>query len=205
MVDAAALISWVRTSKRSSVLSGAVAPAFGSSRGEQCRVKQPRAETIAMIARRDEHVTHAMNVAKFERFFRASAGLDIDKSDIKRYSDFVHRKVHHLLMRGEALAKAAGSPIIEPFNLPITKGLQECIHAFKKLDLLIELKPILEYLALQPQLDLAYSDETEAMLPEIVGGLSIALAHTFKIVDPDSKNPASEHWERSFRIFDLLV
>jgi Domain of unknown function (DUF1931) len=54
-------------------------------------------------------------------------------------------------------------------------------------------------------LDFAYSDETRARLPEIAGGISVALAHTFKIIDPDVKNPASKEWERSQRIFDLLL
>jgi Domain of unknown function (DUF1931) len=56
-----------------------------------------------------------------------------------------------------------------------------------------------------PPLDLACSVETEARLPEIAGALSLALARTFKIIDPDFKNPQSERWERSFRIFDLLL
>jgi hypothetical protein len=38
-----------------------------------------------------------------------------------------------------------------------------------------------------------------------VGGLSVALARTFKVLDPDLKNPSSRHWERAFRIFDLLL
>ena len=54
-------------------------------------------------------------------------------------------------------------------------------------------------------LDLAYGVETETLLPDVAGGLSIALARTFKIIDPALKNPQSEHWERSFRIFDLLL
>jgi hypothetical protein len=29
----------------------------------------------------------AMSIAKSERFFRVAAGLDVDKSDLKRYSD----------------------------------------------------------------------------------------------------------------------
>ena len=32
-----------------------------------------------------------------------------------------------------------------------------------------------------------------------------ALARTFKIIDGDLKHPHSEHWQRSFRIFDLLL
>ena len=57
----------------------------------------------------------------------------------------------------------------------------------------------------QPPLDLAYGVETEARLPEVAGGLSLALARTFKIIDPDLKNPQSLHWKRSFRIFSLLL
>jgi hypothetical protein len=52
---------------------------------------------------------------------------------------------------------------------------------------------------------LAYSVETEAQLPGIVGGLSVALARTFKIIDPDLKNPQTMHWERASNIFDLLL
>ena len=48
--------------------------------------------------------------AEFERLFRAAAGLDVDKRDLKRYGDFVNRKVYDLLIRGEATAKANGPP-----------------------------------------------------------------------------------------------
>ena len=64
-----------------------------------------------------------MGIAKFERFFRLAAGLDVDKSDLKRYSDFVNQKIYDLLLRGQAAAKANGRVIIEPFDPPITKGL----------------------------------------------------------------------------------
>jgi Domain of unknown function (DUF1931) len=148
---------------------------------------------------------HLVGVSKFERLFRRAAGLDVDKADLKRYSDFVNRKIYDLLIRGEAAAKANGRDVIEPFDLPITKGLQESIHEFRKLDEELKVEPILEHLTAQPPLDLAYGVETEARLPEVAGGLSLALARTFKIIDPDLKNPQSEHWERSFRIFDLLL
>ena len=149
--------------------------------------------------------THAMSVARFERFFRMAASLNVDKQDLKRYSDFINQKVYDLLLRGEATARANGRLIIEPFDLPITKGLQESIHAFKSIDEQIELRPILERLTAQPPLDLAYGEDTEARLPEVVGGLSVALARAFKIIDGDLKNPQTEHWQRCFRIFDLLM
>jgi Domain of unknown function (DUF1931) len=149
--------------------------------------------------------THVMGVARFERFFRITAGIDVDKQDLKRYSDFVNEKIYDLLIRGEAAAKANGRDIIQPFDLPITKGLQESIHEFKHIDEPIELAPILDQLTALPPLDLDYSYETEGRLPQIAGGLSVALARTFKIIDPDVKNPNAEHWERSFRIFGLLL
>src|ERR1700730_10511658 len=125
-----------------------------------------------------------MAVAKFERFFRSAAGLEVDKSDLKRYSDFVNDKIYDLLLRAQAAAKANGRDIIEPHALPITKGLQERIHEFRRIDEQIELQPILDHLAARPPLDLAYSEETEARFPAIAGGISVALAHSFKVIDP---------------------
>ena len=146
-----------------------------------------------------------MAIARFERFFRVAAGLDVDKSDLKRYADFVNQKLYDLLLRGQAAAKANRRDVIEPFDLPVTKGLQESIHYFRKIDETIELEPILQHLATLPALDLAYSFEVESKLPEIVGGLSVALAQTFKIIDPKVKNPASPEWERAFAVFNLLL
>jgi hypothetical protein len=56
-----------------------------------------------------------------------------------------------------------------------------------------------------PLLDLAYAKETEAALPAIAGGVSVALARSFKILSAGLKNPMTEDWERAFRLFDLLI
>jgi uncharacterized protein DUF1931 len=144
-------------------------------------------------------------IARFERFFRSVAGLDVDKSDLRRYSDFVNDKLYDLLLRAQAAAKANGRDVIEPHDLPITKGLQERIHEFRTLDEEIELQPILDHLAARPPLDLAYGEEAEARLPAIAGGISVALARTFKVIDPELKNPQTRHWEMALRIFDLLL
>jgi hypothetical protein len=94
---------------------------------------------------------HVMSVAKFERFFRRAAGLDVDKHDLKRYGDFINHKIYDLMLRAQANAKANGRTIIEPFDLPITKGLQESIHAFRSIDEEIELEPVLDYLTARPR------------------------------------------------------
>lgn len=146
-----------------------------------------------------------MAVHRFERFFRSAGGLDVDKEDLKRYSDFILDKTYDMLVIAQATAKANGRDVIEKADLPVTKGLQECVHDFRKLDEDIELAPILERIAAVPPLDVTVSEEATHHLPHVVGGLSVALARTFKILDPQVKNPQTSHWERSFRVFELLL
>jgi hypothetical protein len=142
---------------------------------------------------------------QIEHFFRVVAGLNVDKEDVKRYYGFVDQKIADLLLMAQRTAKANDRIRVEPRDLPITKGLQESIHAFKALDLDIGLERVLDQAVPEPQLDLAYSDEIEAYLPAIAGGLSLAVARAFKIIDPQTKHPATQHWERAFQIFDLLL
>jgi hypothetical protein len=39
----------------------------------------------------------------------------------------------------------------------------------------------------------------------VVGGLSVALARSFKIVDPTLRHPQTKHWDMAFALFDLLL
>ena len=144
-------------------------------------------------------------VARFQRLFRAAAGVDVDKNDLKRYDDFIDRKIYDLLLIGQAHAKANARDVIQPSDLPVTKGLQESIHAFRRLDEEIELRPILEELAKRPPLDLAVAEETEQALPEIAGGLTLALARAFTIIEPERRNPQTDQWVRVTALFDLLL
>lgn len=146
-----------------------------------------------------------MSVAHFEHFFREAANLDVDKTDLKRYQAFVREKIADLLTIAETRASADDRDVIESRDLPITKGLQESIHRFRKLDVGAEVRPMLEEIATRPQLDLAVAIDVDAELPEVAGGLSLALGQTFGIIDPNVRNPATEHWERAFRVFDLLL
>ncbi len=158
--------------------------------------RRPQPEVTAMPV---------MSIARFERFFRAAAGLDVHKNDLKRYNDFVDAKLYDLLTVAQATAKANGRDVIQTSDLPITKGLQESIHRFRKIDQEVELKPILEQLATHPALDRTPDEETEATYPDIIGGLSLALAQSFKILHPDLKNPQTQHWDEARAVFDLLL
>jgi len=63
-----------------------------------------------------------MKVAEFEKLFRLAAGLDVDKDDLKRLSDFLRNKIHDLLVVAERNAKHnAGDILFEP-DLPITRA-----------------------------------------------------------------------------------
>lgn len=148
---------------------------------------------------------HVQGTHQIEHFFRAAAELEVDKEDIKRYYEFVDRKIADLLLVAQHTAKSNERITVEPRDLPITKGLQESIHAFEQLDLDIGLEGILDKAVPEPQIDLPYSDETEAKLPAVAGGLSLALARTFKIIDPQVKHPATQMWERAFELFNLLL
>jgi hypothetical protein len=150
-----------------------------------------------------------MGVSEFERFFREAASLDVDKDDLRRYDDFVNRKIYDLLLIGQTKAKANGHDVIEDWDLPVTKGLQETIHDFREMDEAAQVRSILEQLVALPELpptrlNMTYSEELERRLPEIAGGLSLGLVRTFKILDPKLKNPQTEQWESAFRIFDSL-
>ncbi|MEV6036851.1 DUF1931 family protein [Nonomuraea sp. NPDC052116] len=144
-------------------------------------------------------------VSRFEHFFRAAAGLDVDKSDLKRYSDFINRKLYDMLVVAEAAAKSNRRDIIQPWDLPITKGLQESMHDFRDLDEELDLASILADLAALPPLDLSLGEEAEARLPAVAGGLSVALARAIRTIEPDRKNPGSKEWTRTIRVFDLLL
>jgi hypothetical protein len=146
-----------------------------------------------------------MGVAKFQRFFRAAAGLNVDKNDLKRYNDFVNQKLYDLCLLGRNAAMANARDVMQVSDLPITKGLQESIHAFDELEEEIEVEPILEHILAQPPLEVELSEETKHKLPWVAGGVSVALARTFKVIEPDEKNPGTSEWERVFRIFDLLL
>jgi hypothetical protein len=146
-----------------------------------------------------------MAIPKFERFFRVAAGIDVDKSDLRRFSDFVFNQIYEMLIMGQARANANDRDVLQSWDLSITRGLQERMHEFEKIDEEIDVAPILEHMAARPQLDVTLAVDTEARLPEVAGGLSVALGRSFKIIDTRLTNPSSEHWERAFRLFELLI
>ncbi len=131
--------------------------------------------------------------------------MRVDKDDLKRYSDFLNRKLNDMLVTAQATASANLRDIIVPADLPITKGLQQCMHEFQKLDTDIGLLSLLAEMEVVPPTDLALSEEAKTSLPQVAGGLSMALARTIRILDPGRKAAHSADWEEAFGVMDLLI
>lgn len=144
-------------------------------------------------------------IPELERFFRSVGGVDVDKDDLRRFREFVDEKVDDIAIAGRNSAKWNGRDIIAPQDLPITKGLQEQMREFDHVDVADEIRDLLRSSVRRPPDDVTFSEETEDLLAEVFGGLSVALARLFRIIDPEVTNPSTEHWERSFEVFRLLT
>lgn len=52
---------------------------------------------------------------------------------------------------------------------------------------------------------LALAEETAARLPELAGGISVALARALRALDTADRTPTTEDWDLAFELFDLLI
>lgn len=149
-------------------------------------------------------MTRPSGVPVFERFFRSVASIDVDKNDLRRFREFVDQQIDDIAIAGRNSARWNGRDVIAPQDLPITKGIQERMREFDKLDEAQEIRELLRQEVRRPPADVTFAEETEQLLPELFGGLGIALARSFRVVDPTMANPATEHWERAFTLFRLV-
>ena len=144
-------------------------------------------------------------IPEVRRFFRAAGDVDVDKDDVKRYWQFVDEKVDDIAIAGRDSARWTGRDVIAPQDLPITKGLQEQMRAFSHLGEADELRRLLRESMRRPPADVTFGEETEDVLVEVFGGISVALARSFRVVDPQVRNPSTGDWDRAFDLFGLLL
>ncbi len=119
---------------------------------------------------------------RLEELFRKGAGLDIKKGHVKDITDIVEQKLYDLLLMGQVTASYNGRDIIYKYDVPITKGLEETIDEFKKLEQEIRVEDIVEALTHYPSL-VEMEIELEKELPNITGGLLLALAKVMKAIE----------------------
>lgn len=144
-------------------------------------------------------------IPQVQRFFRAAGGVDVDKNDIKRYWEFVDDKIDDIAVAGRDTAKWNSRDVIAPQDLPITKGLQERMREFAKMDEAEDLRRLLRASLRRPPDDITFGEETEDVLGEVFGGISVALARTFRIMDESVRNPTTTDWDRVFALSRLLL
>jgi len=149
-------------------------------------------------------MTHPSGIPAFERFFRSVASITIHKNDVRRFREFVDEQIDDIAIAGRNSAKWNGRDVVVPQDLPITKGVQERMREFDKLEEAEEIRELLRQAVRQPPGDVTFAEDTERLLPELFGGLSIALARSFRVVDPKVSNPSTEHWDRVFTLFRLV-
>ncbi len=144
-------------------------------------------------------------IKKFEKLFRSVGSMDVDKNDIVRLNDFINRAIYRLLETGMERAKLNGRDVLWYTDLPITQGLETNIEEFRRVDEELDLSEILETIAGLPALPLAIGEDIEQELPNIAGGITIALIKSFKIINPKRKNPQTRDWEQVTQVFETLL
>ena len=149
-------------------------------------------------------MTHPSGIPAFERFFRSVASIKIDKNDVRRFREFIDEQIDDIAIAGRNSARWNGRDVVVAQDLPITKGIQERMRDFDKLEEADEIRELLRQEVRQPPGDVTFAADTEQLLPELFGGLSIALARSFTVVDPKVSNPSTEHWDRAFTLFRLV-
>ena len=149
-------------------------------------------------------MTHPSGIPAFERFFRSVASITIHKNGVRRFREFVDEQIDDIAIAGRNSAKWNGRDVVVAQDLPITKGVQERMREFDKLEEAEEIRELLRQVVRQPPGDVTFAEDTERLLPELFGGLSIALARSFRVVDAKVSNPSTDHWNRVFTLFRLV-
>ena len=149
-------------------------------------------------------MTHPSGIPVFQRFFRSVASVKIDKNDVRRFHEFIDDEIDRIAIAGRNSATSNGRDVIAAQDLPITVGVQERMREFDDIEEAQEIRELLRQVVRQPPADVTFADETEKLLPELFGGLSIALARSFRVVDPTVTKPSPDHWNRAFTLFRLV-
>jgi hypothetical protein len=149
-------------------------------------------------------MTHPLGIPVFERFFRSVGSIKIHKNDVRRFREFVDEQIDDIAIAGRNSAKWNGRDVVVAQDLPITKGVQERMREFDKLEEAEEIRELLRQVVRQPPGDVTFAEDTERLLPELFGALSIALARSFRVVDPKLSSPSTEHWDQVFTLFRLV-
>lgn len=140
-----------------------------------------------------------MSESRFERFFRLAAGLDLDKNDLKRYSDFVEAKLYDPLLIAQASAKTNGRDIVRPVGPASHQGPAG------------EQPPLPEDRAFSSGSPLTRLWTAKPTRRPRQHFRRSSVVSTWSSLTPSRssvrtlKSPQSHHWEQVRSVFDLLL
>ncbi len=144
-------------------------------------------------------------IPELERFLRSAAGVEADTGDVYRLHTFVDEKVDAMGFAARDVARANGRDVIVPCDLPIAPGVRERMHEFAALDAADEMRATLRGAPRRPPGDVTYDEETQAVLVEVFGGIALALARSFRLLDPGLRHPEVTDWSRVFDLYRLVL
>lgn len=85
---------------------------------------------------------HPSGIPIFERFFRSVASIKIDKDDVRRFREFVDEQIDDIAIAGRNSATWNGRDVIVAEDLSVTKGVQERMREFDKLEEAEEIRDV---------------------------------------------------------------
>ena len=140
-------------------------------------------------------------IPELERFLRSVAGVDADTADVYRLHTFVDEKVEAMAYAGRNTARANGRDVVAPHDLPITACLRDQMHDFSSREEASEVLQVLRASPRRPPGDVTFGEGTEAVLHDAFGGIALALARSFRVLEPELTHPTGEHWRRVFDLY----
>jgi hypothetical protein len=141
---------------------------------------------------------------RLKDIFRKGASLDIAKGHAKEIIDIVEQKVYDLLLAGERNAKYNDRDVIWVCDVPLTKGMEETIDQFKKLEEELDVKDVVEMLTKYPP-TITLESALEDRLPEITGGIFLTLAKIMKDIDTKKRSVDHDLIRTAKDILDLTL
>ncbi len=142
---------------------------------------------------------------KIELIFKKGAGLQLAKNKVPEVEEKIEQKLYDMLVVANENAGYNGRDVIWYSDMPLTKAMKESMQKFTELEEALELKPILDRLAIHPPLGRDMEVELENKLPEIVGTLIYVLANISKEFSANDKSVSEEDLRRAFRVLDLTI
>ncbi len=154
-------------------------------------------------------MTRIVGYSRLESLYRTFLSMDLDKSKAELVIDVSSKKLEDLFRVGLERAYIRGSDVVEYYDLPITRGLQETIEWYRRErerlnDPRLDLGPIVDYLAGRVK-GLVIGETIRDNLQDLTAAVLLLVGRVIKLVDPGTRKPSKEAIERAARILDLTL